>query len=99
MPAAVLAVALSYVSFWMAHLPAVIAGYSLAILTGTIRLIRHMRIADVRLASTTVATACVAAAAYGAAMILARRRLMLAWLGVAGLLAAAICIVFVPPKM
>ena len=32
-------------------------------------------------------------------MILARRRLLLAWLGVAGLLAAAIGIVVLPPKM
>ncbi len=44
MPAAVLAVALSYVSFWLAHLPALVAGYALAVLTGTIRLIGHFRI-------------------------------------------------------
>ena len=97
MPAAVLAVALSYVSFWLAHLPALVAGYSLALLTGTIRLIGHWQFSDVRLASTSVATACAAAFAYGMAMILARRRLLLAWLGVAGLLASAIWIVLVPP--
>ena len=49
MPAAVLAVALSYVSFWLAHLPALVAEYALAVLTGTIRLIGHFRISDVRL--------------------------------------------------
>ncbi len=97
MPAAVVAVALSYVSFWLAHLPALVAGYSLALLTGTIRLIGHWQFSDVRLASTSVATACAAAFAYGMAMILARRRLLLAWLGVAGLLASAIWIVLVPP--
>ena len=53
MPAAVLAVALSYVSFWLAHLPALVAGYSLAVLTGTIRFIGHWQISDVRLASTS----------------------------------------------
>lgn len=37
MPAAVLAVALSYISFWPAHFPALLVGYSLALLTGTIR--------------------------------------------------------------
>ena len=78
MPAAVLAVGLSYVSYWLAHLPALIAGYSLAVLTGTIRFIGHLQIADVRLASVTTAAALAAALTYGAAMILARRRLLLA---------------------
>jgi competence protein ComEC len=35
MPAAVVAVALSYLSFWVAHLPALVAGYALGVLTGT----------------------------------------------------------------
>ncbi len=98
MPAAVLAVALSYVSYWLAHLAALIAGYSLAVLTGTIRFIGHLQIADVRLASITMATACGTALAYSMAMILARRRLLLAWLGVAGLVASAIWITVAPPK-
>jgi competence protein ComEC len=97
MPASVLAVALSYVSYWLAHLPALAAGYSLAVLTGTIRLIGRLQIADVRLASTTMATACSAALAYGTAMILGRRRLWLAWLGIAGLLASAIWITVATP--
>jgi len=99
MPAAVLAVALSYVSFWLAHLPALVAGYSLAVLTGTISLINHFRISDVRPAAATLLFACVAVFAFGMALILARRRLLLAWLGVAGLLASAIGIMMVPPKM
>ena len=99
MPAAVLAVALSYVSFWLAHGPALVAGYSLAVLTGTIRLIGHFRISDVRLAVPPAAVCWTAAAALAAAMVLARRRLLLAWLGIAALLAAAIAIVVVPPKM
>jgi competence protein ComEC len=99
MPAAVLAVGLSYISYWLAHVPALVAGYCLAVLTGTIRFIGHWQIADVRVASTTAATAFVAAAAYAMAMILARRRLLLAWLGLAGLLASAIWITATPPKM
>jgi len=98
MPAAVLAVALSYVSYWLAHLPALVAGYCLAVLTGTIRFIGHWQIADVRLASTSMVTACAAAIAYGMALILARRCLLLAWLGVAGLLAAAIWITVAPSQ-
>lgn len=99
MPAAVLAVALSYISFWLAHLPALVAGYSLALLTGTIRLIGHFRISDVRLAVPPPAICYAAALALAVAIVLARRRLVLAWLGVAGLLVAAIAIVVLPPKM
>lgn len=69
MPAAVLAVALSYVSYWLAHIPALVTGYCLAVLTGTIRFIGHWQIADVRLASISVTTACVAAIAYGLSLI------------------------------
>jgi competence protein ComEC len=46
-----------------------------------------------------MATAFAAATAFGMAMILARRRLLLAWLGVAGLLAAAIGVMLLPPRM
>ena len=99
MPAAVLAVALSYVSFGLAHLPALVAGYSLALLTGTIRLIGHLRISDVRLPLPGLGTCVAAVLALGLAMVLARRRPPLAWLGIAGLLAAALGIVFVPAKI
>lgn len=99
MPAAVLAVALSYVSFWLAHLPALVAGYSLALLTGTIRLIGHFRISDVRVPVPGLAVCLAAALAFVFALVLARRRLSLAWIGLAGLLAAAICIVAIPPQM
>jgi competence protein ComEC len=99
MPAAVVAVGLSYVSFWLAHVPALVAGYALAILTGTIRLIGHFRISDVRLPVPALATCVVAAMAVALALALARRRPGLAWVGIAGLLAAALAIIFVPPKM
>lgn len=99
MPAAVLAVALSYLSFGLAYVPALIAGYSLALLTGTIRLIGHFRISDVRVSVPPPAFCWAAALALAAAMVLARRRLLLAWLGIAGLTAAAIGIVMLPPKM
>ncbi len=65
MPGAVLAVALSYVSFWLAHLPALVAGYSLALLTGTIRLIGHLRISDMRLPHPGLATCLFAAVRAG----------------------------------
>ena len=99
MPAAVVAVALSYVSFGLAHALGLIAGYSLALLTGTIRLIGQFRISDLRLSAPALATCLAAAMAVALALLLARRRLWLAWVGVAGLLAAAVAIVYVPAKM
>ena len=55
LPSAVLAVALSYLSHWLALVPAVIAAYALDALTGTIRIIGHLRISDVRVPTPTLA--------------------------------------------
>ncbi len=99
MPAAVLAVGLSYLSSALAHLPALVAGYALALLTGTIRAIGHFRVADVRVATPALSMCVAAATTIGLALILARRRLWIATVGVAGLLAVAIGIVVVAPKM
>ena len=67
-------------------------------LTGTIRIIGHMRISDVRVPTPTLAVCCAAAAAFGLALLLARRRMLFATLGLAGLLASAVWIVLFPPK-
>jgi competence protein ComEC len=99
MPAAVLAVALSYISLSLAHVPALVSGYCLALLTGTIRLIGHWRIADVRLPMPNSSVCFAAAAAIGLALVLSRRRPSLAWIGIAGLLGAALAFVFVPPRV
>jgi competence protein ComEC len=98
LPAAVVAVALSYVSSWLAHVPAVISIYALDALTGTIRLIGHMRISDVRVPTPALMVCCTAAAAFVLALVLARRRMLFAAMGIAGLLASAAWIVIFPPK-
>src|SRR5208337_4009064 len=54
LPAAVVAVALSYVSTWLAYVPAVISLYALHALTGTVRIIGHMRVSDVRVPTPTL---------------------------------------------
>ena len=97
LPSAVLAVAVSYVSHWLAYAPAVIAGYSLDVLTGTVRLIGHLRVSEVRVPTPTLAVSLAAALSVGLALLLARRR-VLAAIGVAGLLASALAIVLLPPK-
>jgi competence protein ComEC len=99
MPAAVLGVALSYASYWLAYLPAKIAGYSLALLTGTIHLIGHWRIADIRLPMPGTRVCAFAVGALALALMLARRRVAVGLAGVAVLLVAALAIVFVPPAV
>jgi competence protein ComEC len=98
LPAAVVAVALSYVAGWLAYLPAVISAHALNALTGTVRVIGHMRISDVRVPTPTAAVCCAAAAAVVIAVLLARRRASFAAIGLAGLLVSAGWIVLFPPK-
>ena len=54
LPSAVLAVVLSYAAHWLAYVPALIAGYSLDVLTGTVHLIGHLRISEVRVPTPTL---------------------------------------------
>ena len=98
LPAAVVAVAASYVGHWLAWLPALITRYALDALTGTIRVIGHLRVSDVRVLTPALLVCCAAAAAFGLALLLARRRMALAAFGLAGLLAVAVWIVLFPPK-
>jgi competence protein ComEC len=97
LPSAVLAVALSYASYWLASLPALVAGYALDVLTGTVRIIGHLRISEVRVPTPTLAVSIAAGAAVGIALLLARRRVW-ATVGVAVLVASAAWIVLFPPK-
>ncbi len=96
LPSAVLAVALSYLSSWLSYVPASVAGYSLDALTGTIRLIGHCRVADVRVPTPTLIVSLAAAATFGLALLLARRRIFAAF-GVAALFASAAWIAVFPP--
>lgn len=97
MPAAVLAVALSYVSPALAYLPALVTRYSLDLLTGTIRLIGHFRVSDVRVPTPSPMVCWAAVAAFTLTLLVVRRR-RLAALGIAALLAAALAIVVYSPK-
>jgi len=48
MPAAVLAIGLSYVSLWLAKIPAAVAGFALSGISQTVHWLGGMNIADVR---------------------------------------------------
>lgn len=97
LPSAVLAVVLSYLSHWLAYLPALIAGYSLDVLTGTVHLIGHLRISEVRVPTPTLCVSIAAAFSVGLALLMARRRIFAA-VGIAALLSSASLIVLLPPK-
>jgi len=96
LPTAVLAVALSYLAHWLAILPALVAGRCLDLLTGTIHVIGHLRIADVRVPTPTLAMSILAAFTVALALLLARRRIF-AIAGLAALLVSAMWIVLFPP--
>ena len=97
LPSAVLAVVLSYAAHWLAYLPALIAGYALDLLTGTVHIIGHLRISEVRVPTPTLAVSIAAGLSVGLALLLARRRIW-ALAGVTALLASAAWIVLFPPK-
>jgi competence protein ComEC len=97
LPSAVLAVALSYVAHWLAVLPALVAARGLDLLTGTVRVIGHMRISDVRVPTPTSGMLILGGLTIALALMLARRRIF-AVAGLAGLLASASWIVLFPPK-
>jgi competence protein ComEC len=98
LPSAVLAVVLSYASHWLAYVPSLFASYSLDALTGTVRVLGHLRISDVRVPTPTVIVSLAAASAFALALLLARRG-KLAVMGLAALMASAVAIVLCPPSL
>jgi competence protein ComEC len=92
MPSSVAAVALSYISPWLAKVPAVIAALSLDAITGTVRLFGGIRIADVRVPVPSLLSACLAAAAFFSAVVLARRHRLLSAFGIILLVASAVAV-------
>ena len=98
MPAAVLAVALGYISPALATIPAWIAGFSLEGITGTVRWLGGLRVADARVATPEFGIVLFALVALAFAMTVARRR---AWLAAAGILAlatSALWVSTIPPR-
>jgi competence protein ComEC len=98
LPTAVVAVALSYVSGWLAWIPAHVAAYSLGLLTGTVRLFGRFRVSDLRVPTPNLAMCLVAFAALGLALLTARRKPLVAGSGLAVLAVAAFALALLPPK-
>jgi len=98
MPAAVLAIFVSYISLALAKIPAAIAGFALQGIAGTVRWLGGLRLADIRVPTPGTAVIICAVVAIVVCVVLLRGRTRLAMVGVAALAASALWIWTVPPR-
>jgi competence protein ComEC len=98
MPAAVCAVGLSYVWFWLAKIPALVAGLALDAITGAIHMLGRLRVADLRVPTPAIAAIVFAVCALSLAMLLVRRRALLACAGLLLLAVGAVWVAEIPPR-
>jgi competence protein ComEC len=101
MPAAVLALALGYISPWLAKVPVLLTTFALHGITGTVRGLGSLRLgvlrlADMRVAMPSILVIVLAAAALVLAMWAARRRRFVAIAGLAAIFAASFVLAFIP---
>jgi competence protein ComEC len=73
MPSSVAAVALSYLSNALAAVPALVAGWSVDAITGTVHLAGSWRVSDLRLPTPSLVACAVTVGALSLALLLARR--------------------------
>lgn len=97
MPAAITAVSLGYVSRLLAKIPVVLTAWALEGITGTVRGMGGLRLADLRVATPSVLMITAAAVALVLAMMLARRRVVLAAGGLLAILIASFALALIAP--
>jgi len=97
MPAAVLAICLGYVSLTLAKVPAIIAGFALQGIAGTVKWLGGMRLADIRVPSPSFTAILFCGVAILLCAIVVRKRVSFAISGVVLLAASALWIWIVPP--
>ncbi len=98
MPAAILTIALGYISPLLAKLPALLTTFALQAITGTVHGLGGLRLADLRVATPSLVMIAATSAALILAMLCARRRAWLATTGLVALLLASLALAFVPPN-
>ncbi len=98
MPASAAALALAYVWMPLAKLPALLAGWSLSLITAAVDVMGKLRLADVRLATPTLWVSLAVAASVVLAFVLIRRRAWLAGAGVVALVLAVVWLSAVAPQ-
>jgi competence protein ComEC len=98
MPAALAALALGYISPWLAKVPVVLTTFALNGITGTVHGLGTLRLADLRVPMPSLVMIAFAAVALGLAMWSARRRAVIAAGGLATVLVASLLLAFTPGK-
>jgi len=98
MPAAIAALALGFVSPWLAKLPALLTTFALEGITGTVRGLGVLQVADLRVAMPSAIMIGVAALALVLAMWTARRRARFAGAGIAAIFLTSLALAFLAPK-
>jgi competence protein ComEC len=98
MPLAIVTVAAGFISLLLAKLPALITGFALQAITGTVRGLGNLRLSDLRIATPSITVMAAASLALVLAMVVARKRFALAAFGVAALLAAYLALAFLDPR-
>lgn len=98
MPAAILTLALGYVSPVLAKAPALLTTFALQAITGTVHGLGGLRLADLRGATPSMLMIAIASATLIIAMIGARRRAIFAAAALLALLLASLALAFVPPQ-
>ena len=97
MPAAVAALGVGFLSPWFAKLPAFLTALAIDSISGTVHSLGALRISEFRVAMPSVAVTVFACAALAFAMWAARRRFILATLGLTTILAASLMLAFLRP--
>jgi competence protein ComEC len=98
MPAAAAALILGFISPWLAKVPVLLTTFALHGITGAVRGLGSLRVADLRVPVPSVFVIALAAAALVLAMCTARRRAAFAACGLAAILAASLTLAFIPPS-
>ncbi len=96
--AALAAVGLSYASLALAKAPGLVAGLALGCMSGAVRWMGGLRLADARVATPTLAVFIAGITGLVLAMVLIRRRAVLATAGLCAMTASAFWIAVVPPR-
>jgi competence protein ComEC len=98
MPAAASALALGYISPWLAKLPVLLTTFALDGITGTVHGLSGLRAADLRVAMPSFVMIALAALALVLAMCAARKRAAFATSGLAAILASSLALAFLAPS-
>jgi competence protein ComEC len=98
MPAAVTALALGYLWPWIARIPVMLTALSLHAISGTVRGLGALQLAELRVAVPSVIMIVVSGIALALAMWAARRHYLIAAAGLSALLAAALVLAFIAPS-